>query len=172
MTEAIRRFPKLFQRHCGRSPQIILWRLIFPRSFQLNIHLIIVHYVVWATNSVVKQTDFLQMSPSCETASCATTQELTNVYGTQRFIPCSQRVLHWSIPWTRSIQSKPPHSKLLRSILTSTTYVFVFLMVSFLLAFPSISYMCSSSPLVLILFDLTVIIIKYWKTSVRYNYVF
>jgi hypothetical protein len=55
------------------------------------------------------------------------------------------RALHWSLSWAASIQSTPSHPISLRSILILSTHVFVFLVVSFLLAFPPIFYMHSSS---------------------------
>jgi hypothetical protein len=64
------------------------------------------------------------------------TQPLKNFpafYGTQSFIAVS-------ISWASSIQSTPPHPISLRSILLSLIYVLVFLVVSFLLTFPSISF--------------------------------
>jgi hypothetical protein len=60
-------------------------------------------------------------------------------YGTRRFITVFIRALQWA----RSIQSTPSHPI---SFKCPATYVLVFLVVSFLLAFPSISYMHSSSP--------------------------
>jgi hypothetical protein len=67
-------------------------------------------------------------------------------YGTRRFITVFTTALHWSPSWARSIQSIQPHPISLRSILILSTH-FIFLVVSFLLAFPQISYMHSSSPL-------------------------
>jgi hypothetical protein len=55
------------------------------------------------------------------------------------------RALHWSLSWASSIQSIPSHPISLRSILILSC-VLVFLLVSFLLAFPSISYTHSSFP--------------------------
>jgi hypothetical protein len=52
------------------------------------------------------------------------------------------RALHWSLSWARSIQFIPSHPISLRSILICLpTYALVFPVVSFLLAFPPISYM-------------------------------
>jgi hypothetical protein len=67
-------------------------------------------------------------------------------YGTRRFITLFRRALHWSLSWGRSIQSVPSHPLCLRSILIlpTHTYVLVFLVVSFFLAFSPISYMHSS----------------------------
>jgi hypothetical protein len=68
-------------------------------------------------------------------------------YVTRRFITVFIRVLHWSISCARSIQSIPPHPISLRSVLIlSPTYVLVYLVIFFLLAFPSISYIHSSCP--------------------------
>jgi hypothetical protein len=67
-------------------------------------------------------------------------------YRTRMFITASTRALHWSLSWARSI-SIPSHHISLRSILILFThYVLVFPVISFLLAFPPISYMHSSSP--------------------------
>jgi hypothetical protein len=53
------------------------------------------------------------------------------------------RALHWPLSWAISIQSSPSHPISVRSIwYCPHTYV----MVSFLLAFPSILYMHSSFP--------------------------
>jgi hypothetical protein len=47
--------------------------------------------------------------------------------------------LHWSLSWTRSIQSIPPHPLSLRSVIILSTHVcLVFQVVSFLLAFPPV----------------------------------
>jgi hypothetical protein len=55
--------------------------------------------------------------------------------------------MHWSISWARSIQSISPQPISLRSILIlPPIYVLVFLVVSFLLAFPPIFFMHFSSP--------------------------
>jgi hypothetical protein len=57
------------------------------------------------------------------------------------------RALNWSVSRARSIQSILPHLIYLKSILILTiTYILVFLVVSFLLAGPTIFYMHSSSP--------------------------
>jgi hypothetical protein len=61
-------------------------------------------------------------------------------YGTRSFNTVFTRALHWSLSWAISIQSNPSHPISLRS------KVLVFPAVSFLLAFPPISYMHSSSP--------------------------
>jgi hypothetical protein len=44
-------------------------------------------------------------------------------YGTQRFITVFTRALHWSLSWTKSIQSIPPHPICLRSILILTSHL-------------------------------------------------
>jgi hypothetical protein len=53
---------------------------------------------------------------------------------------------HWSLSWARSIQSIHTHPKIHFNIVHPHTYVLVLLVVSFLLAFPQISYMHSSLP--------------------------
>jgi hypothetical protein len=57
-----------------------------------------------------------------------------------------RRALHWSLFWTRSIQSIPPHSLSLRSILILSSRLHQSLpsVVFFLLDFPPKSYMHSS----------------------------
>jgi hypothetical protein len=78
------------------------------------------------------------------------------------------RALHWSLSWARSIQSIPPHPVSVRSILILSTHMRRSLHsgLSFLLAFPPISYMHSSCPPIrdtrpahLILLDLIIFII-------------
>jgi hypothetical protein len=88
----------------------------------------------------------MKMSPSSEAASYAATLELPNIL-------CNPKVhcrVHKSPPLVPTLgQINPVHTipSYLRSILIlSTTYVLVFLVVSFLLAFPPITYMHSSSP--------------------------
>jgi hypothetical protein len=88
-----------------------------------------------------------ELSPSWRAANCAATQELPSIL----WNPKVQYRVHRSPPlvlsWAISIQSTPSQPISLRSILIlSTTYVLVFPVVSFLLAFPPISYMHSSSP--------------------------
>jgi hypothetical protein len=59
------------------------------------------------------------------------------------------RARHWSLSWARSFQSIPPLPISLRSILHyPVTYFEVFIVVTFLLAFPPKSYMHSSIPIV------------------------
>jgi hypothetical protein len=55
-----------------------------------------------------------------------------NFFGTRKFITLFTRALHWSLFWSRLIQSIPPHFPYLRSV----TYGLVFLVVSSLPAFP------------------------------------
>jgi hypothetical protein len=45
------------------------------------------------------------------------------IYGIWRFITIFTRALHWSLSWSRSIQSIPPHLTSLRSILILSTYL-------------------------------------------------
>jgi hypothetical protein len=66
-------------------------------------------------------------------------------YETRRFIAVFIRALHWSLFWARSIQCTPSYlSKIYFNIVHS--HFLVFLVVSFLLASPPISYMHSSPP--------------------------
>jgi hypothetical protein len=69
-------------------------------------------------------------------------------YWTRRYITVFTRPLHWSLFWARSIQSIPPHPISLRSILILATHLSLGLPsgLFFVLAFPPISYMHSSSP--------------------------
>jgi hypothetical protein len=59
----------------------------------------------------------MELGPSWEAASCATTQELPKIFGNRRYITMFTRVLPWSLYWARSIQSIPYHSFYPRSIL-------------------------------------------------------
>jgi hypothetical protein len=57
------------------------------------------------------------------------------------------KALHWSLSWATSIKSMPSHSISLTSILILFTQLrLVFPVVSFLLAFPPIFHIHSSSP--------------------------
>jgi hypothetical protein len=44
-------------------------------------------------------------------------------YGTRRFITAFTRALHWSLSWSRSIQSLPSHPISLKSILILSTHL-------------------------------------------------
>jgi hypothetical protein len=92
-------------------------------------------------------TNFMELSPSWEAASCAATQELPSIFGTRKFNTGSTSALHSSLFRARPIQFIPPHYINLNPLsYFPPTYFLVYLVVSFLLAFPPISYMSSSSP--------------------------
>jgi hypothetical protein len=91
----------------------------------------------------------MKFSPSSEAANCAATQELPTTLWHQKV----HYRLHNSPPLvpilshTTPIQSIPSHPISLRStLICQSTYFLIFSIVSFLLAFPPISYMYSSSP--------------------------
>jgi hypothetical protein len=67
--------------------------------------------------SVTKLTNSTELSSSWEAASCAVTQQLPNISWSLKVHYVFTRALHQSLSWTRSIQSTPPHSNFLRSIL-------------------------------------------------------
>jgi hypothetical protein len=66
-----------------------------------------------------KVSDSMELSPSWEAASCVTTQEIPNILWNTVFT----RAFHWSLSWTRSIQSIRPHSISLRSTLILSTHL-------------------------------------------------
>jgi hypothetical protein len=72
-------------------------------------------------------------------------------YGAQMYITVFTWALHQTLSWARSILSIQPNPVSLRSILISThththTDFLVLLLVSFLVTFPPITYMHSTSP--------------------------
>jgi hypothetical protein len=67
-------------------------------------------------------------------------ENFTAFYGNRRFITVFTRALHWSLSRARQIESIPLHSNY------PPIYALAFLVVSFLLAVPPISYMHSYSP--------------------------
>jgi hypothetical protein len=68
-------------------------------------------------------------------------------YGTRRFNTEFTRALHLCLSWARQIQFTSTHSPLQDPYYYPTTYVLVFLVASFFLAFPPATYMRSSSSL-------------------------
>jgi hypothetical protein len=49
----------------------------------------------------------MELSPSCEVANCAATQEFPTIIWNRRFITMFTRALHWSLSLARSIESIP-----------------------------------------------------------------
>jgi hypothetical protein len=64
----------------------------------------------------------MELSPSCEAASCAATQQIANILS-QRFNTVFTRALHWSPSWARSIQFIPSYLSTLSSILILSTHL-------------------------------------------------
>jgi hypothetical protein len=103
----------------------------------------------WTTSTTYLLTYLLtELSPSWEAANCAATQELPSILGS----PKTHHRVHKSpplVPILRKIDpvhTIPSYLSKIYFNIVYPTYVLVFLVVSFLLAFPPISYMSSSSP--------------------------
>jgi hypothetical protein len=136
------------------------------------------HWLHFTPSLHIIVTNFLQLSPSWEAASHAATQELPKIV----WNPKVYYRVHKSLPLVPILsQINPVHtttscpSSIIQYHLP--TYVLVFLVVSFLLDFPPISYMHSFSPPLrvtchanLILLDLIILLIldeeyKLWSSS-------
>jgi hypothetical protein len=78
-------------------------------------------------------------------ANCAATQELPSILWDPKVHNRVYNSPSLALSWASSIQSIPPHPISLTFILILSTHVLVFLKVSFLLAFPPITYMHSTS---------------------------
>jgi hypothetical protein len=92
-------------------------------------------------------TNFTELSSSWEAVSCSVTQEIPKILWntTVRFCVHKSPPLIPILSHINPIHTNPSKlSKMDFNIIQ--TYLLVFLMVSFLLAFPSISYMHSASP--------------------------
>jgi hypothetical protein len=102
---------------------------------------------MWQTRALNNDdTNFMELSPSWEALSCAGTQNFRNVMESEGSLPSSQQSYN-GLPG----QSSPYHPIIYVSLQNPSqyhplTYVLVLLMIFFLLAFPPIYCMHSSSP--------------------------
>jgi hypothetical protein len=83
----------------------------------------------------------MELSSTWEASSFAISQEPPSILLNPKFHYSAHKSPHWYLSWAGSIQSIPSHP-----IEEPFNIVLVFLVVSFLLAFPPISYVNSSSP--------------------------
>jgi hypothetical protein len=88
---------------------------LLPHSLQANDGVIPRVTPLPLTN---QERNYMELSPSWETASCSAVHEFSSILcGTRRFIIVFTRALHRFLSWARSIQSIPPHTIFLILIL-------------------------------------------------------
>lgn len=67
----------------------------------------------------------MEQSPSREDSSCSASQEITHLFGNQRFITLSIKGHHWFLFWAKWLQSIPAHPIHLGSILILSSHVYL-----------------------------------------------
>jgi hypothetical protein len=92
------------------------------------------HYLCLLVPAQHNITNFKELGPFWEAASCAATQEFLNILWNPKVHYHVHGALHWSLSWARSIQSIPPHPTSIRSILILSTHLHLVLPSGF---FPS-----------------------------------
>jgi hypothetical protein len=96
----------------------------------------------------LKLTNSMDLSTTWEDTSCEATQNFPAFYGTQRFITKLTRALHLVpiLNQTNTAHTTESHLSKIRVNIIHPSPILIFLVVSFPLVFPPITYKCSSSP--------------------------
>jgi hypothetical protein len=106
--------------HCIGGVHLFLFLLLMKIHSTIKQWLILLIYLIFIYDLCIMSyewwTNCKELSPSCESASYADAQELTNFYETRRIITM------FTLSWTRSIQTIPPKPISVRSILTGSLW--------------------------------------------------
>jgi hypothetical protein len=113
----------------GGRAKPVSWRVMFSWRY---------HRVVWWLFSEPKEKVVLHLQDLYSETPDHRTTNFPAFYGTRRLVTEFTIVFNFTLPWARTIQYTPSHT------ISPPTFVLVFLVVSFSLAFPPITYTLSS----------------------------